>query len=270
MSALTWSACVRDSSGMPLTSVRANVPLRSASVGKLLLLLHVARALSDGPLPPGEMLTREPVDAVADSGLWWYLSVDTLPVVDAAQLVGAVSDNLATNVLLRRVGLDAVAGTAAYLGLSRTALHDKVRDVRSPTDPPTLSTGTAGELSRLTHRIAAGAALGPEPDLQVEQWLSANVDLSMVGSAFVDRLGLDPLAHMDGPVRVFNKTGTDAGVRADVGAATFDGRTVAWAALANWSADDVSCERRLAVEALARMRQVGLEVLGHLAPGAVV
>ncbi|WP_347352954.1 serine hydrolase [Intrasporangium sp.] len=259
MSDLTWAVCVRDTSGMPLTSQAADVPLRTASVGKVLLLLHLAKGLSHGSMSAGEPLSRELVDAVADSGLWWYLSVDTLPVVDLALLVGAVSDNLATNVLLRRVGLDAVAATAAYLGLTRTALHDKVRDVRRSSDPPTLSSGTAAELSGLMLQVARGRALGPEPDMQVQQWLSANVDLSMVGAAFVERPGLDPLAHRGGPVRLFNKTGTDAGVRADVGAATLGARTVAWAAIANWP----PAQDRVP-EVLARMRQVGHDVLARL------
>lgn len=267
MSDPAWSVCVRDSSGMPLTSLGADVPLRTASVGKVLLLLHVARCLGDGSLAAGELLTRESVDDVADSGLWWRLSVDSLALVDVAQLVGAVSDNLATNVLLRKVGLDAVAGTAAYLGMKRTALHDKVRDVRKADDPATLSTGTAEELSALMLRIASGTALGPVPDMQVEQWLSSNVDLSMVGSAFVERLGVDPLAHGDGPVRVFNKTGTDVGVRADVGAAVVGGRTVSWAAIANWSGEAESALDQLGgpvVEAMAGMRRIGEEILGHL------
>lgn len=259
MSDLEWSVCIRDDAGMPLSSQGAGVPLRAASVGKVLLLLCVAGRLLDGTLGWGEPLRRESVDDVADSGIWWQLSVDELPVVDVARLVATVSDNLATNVLLRKVGLDAVAGTAAYLGMTRTALHDKVRDVREVGDPATLSTGSADELSGLMLRVASGTAMGPEADLLVRQWLSSNVDLSMVGSVFVERLGLDPLAHADGPVRFFNKTGTDAEVRADVGAASAGGRTVGWAAIANWSPGSES-----AAEAMAGMRRVGEQVLAAL------
>ncbi|MGN6754456.1 MAG: serine hydrolase [Intrasporangium sp.] len=253
--------CVRDASGMPLSSQGAHAELRTASVGKVLLLLSVAGLLCDGSLSADEMLRREPVDAVADSGLWWQLSVDALPLADVAQLVGAVSDNLATNVLLRRVGVDYVARVGSSLGLERTALHDKVRDVRGPGDPATLSTGTAEELSSLMLRLETTTAMGPEPDSLVRQWLSSNVDLSMVGSAFVARLGLDPLAHLDGPIRFFNKTGTDAGVRADVGTVTVGDRTLAWAAIANWAPED---DGRLVSEAMAGMRRIGDEIVDRL------
>ena len=50
---------------------------------------------------------------------------------------------------------------------------------------------------------------------RLRRWLSANTDLSMVASAFC----LDPLAHFepDRGIMLVNKTGTNAGVRADAG-----------------------------------------------------
>ncbi|WP_254666269.1 serine hydrolase [Humibacillus sp. DSM 29435] len=258
-----WSVCLRAGGGMPLGSVGADVSLRTASVGKVLLLLETARALTEGELAPDEVLTRTLEEWVADSGLWHTLSVESLPLGDVAALVGAVSDNLATNVLLRRIGLDQVARLATELGLRATALHDRVRDTRTSSHAATLSTGSAAELSELMARIATGTAVSPPADSLVRQWLSANVDQSMVGAVFVEQAGLDPIAHhvllteavdqveqraaewvaggertrrpaAGRPLGVWNKTGTDSGVRADVGAATRGGRTVTWAAIANW------------------------------------
>src|SRR6478736_9792185 len=187
----TWSVSVRDSSGMPLGGVGEDVPLRTASVGKVLLLIETARLIASGELSPDEPLTRSVDLWVGDSGLWHTLSVETLPLIDVAALVGAVSDNLATNVLLRRVGLAEVAARATALGLRSTALHDRVRDLRGAEHPATLSTGNAVELSDLMTQLAKGTAAGPEADRLVRQWLSANVDQSMVGSALVEQGGLD-------------------------------------------------------------------------------
>lgn len=254
---------------MPLGSVGADVSLRTASVGKVLLLLETARGLTEGELAPDEVLTRTLEEWVADSGLWHTLSVESLPLGDVAALVGAVSDNLATNVLLRRIGLDQVARLATELGLRATALHDRVRDNRTSSHAATLSTGSAAELSELMARIATGTAVSPAADSLVRQWLSANVDQSMVGAVFVEQAGLDPIAHhvllteavdrvpersaesaAEGAgartnqaasrqlLGVWNKTGTDSGVRADVGAVSRGGRTVTWAAIANWEPHD--------------------------------
>ena len=150
---VTWSVCLRDGEGTTLAAEHAEAPLRTASVGKVLLLLETARGLVSGELSPDEPLTRSVDLWVGDSGLWHTLSVETLPLVDVAALVGAVSDNLATNVLLRRVGLAEVAARATALGLRSTALHDRVRDVRSDDHPATLSTGSADELSSLMVRL---------------------------------------------------------------------------------------------------------------------
>jgi beta-lactamase class A len=265
---VTWSVCIRDGVGMPLAASAADVPLRTASVGKVLLLVETARLIAAGDLSPDEPLTRSVDLWVGDSGLWHTLSVETLPLIDVAALVGAVSDNLATNVLLRRVGLAEVAARATSLGLRATALHDRVRDVRGADHPATLSTGSAAELSQLMARLASGTAAGPDADRLVRQWLSANVDQSMVGSALVEQGGLDPIAHhasLDLPTVFWNKTGTDAGVRADVGAVTSGDRTVTWAAIANWDPSPGTTLDHLTVWAVLRgMRHIGEQVLTQL------
>jgi beta-lactamase class A len=52
----------------------------------------------------------------------------------------------------------------------------------------------------------------------------------MVASA----LDLDPLAHAEGQPRLFNKTGTDHGIRADAGVIDSGHGSWAYAVIANW------------------------------------
>jgi beta-lactamase class A len=221
--AVDWSVRIDDRA-----SHRPDRRLRTASVGKLLLLIETARQIVAGQLDPAGRLPKDPALAVADSGLWQHLSVPALPIADLAVLIAAVSDNYATNVLLARVGLPAVAGLTATLGLHDTALHDRVRSSRAPGDPPTLSHGSAAELAELMSGLAAGTVLSPAVCARVDDWLATGVDLSMVASGF----DLDPLAHgaADRGPALRNKTGTDDGVRADVGHLG----PRAYAVLANW------------------------------------
>jgi beta-lactamase class A len=160
------------------------------------------------------VLDRAPRDSVGDSGIWQHMQSPSLPLADLATLIGATSDNLATNVLLRYVGLEAVRARTETLGLTRTALLDLVRDHRGPDDAPQLSIGSAKELTWLFASLARGEIVSPEVSQRVVGWLSLNSDLSMVASAF----GLDPLAHRmpDHGVLLMNKTGTDGGVRSEV------------------------------------------------------
>ena len=110
-----------------ILSIDDRIVLPTASVGKILLLIEVSARLSAHGPPALEVLDKTARDAVGDSGLWRHLHARSLPLADVATLVGATSDNLATNVLLREVGLEAVRHRTESLGLMRTALLDLVR-----------------------------------------------------------------------------------------------------------------------------------------------
>ena len=251
-----WSVKVSDAaSGHQLFASGPDTVLPTASVGKVLLLIETARQLESGELEPSVALQRTVEDDVQDSGIWQFMAADRLGVEDLALLVGVLSDNLATNVLLRRVGLASVRRTADRLGLHAVRLHDKVRDRRGPSDPATLSQGSAAEWVDLLARLSAGAVVSAEVSRRVLCWLQSGADLSMVAQPF----GLDPLAHAtpDRGLRLWHKTGTDDGTRADVGLLAGPAATVAYAALAHW--DPAGPDRRMAV--LAAMHAVGRAVL---------
>ncbi len=250
---VTWSICVRDAATSRVLAERdPDVVLDTASIGKVFLLVEVAARAEAGTLDLGEELTRTDDDTVADSGLWHLMRRGSLAIDDLCWLVGGVSDNLATNVLLRRVGLDAVRERSRALGFEHSALLDRARDERGPADPPALSSGCAGELSDLMARLHRGDVVGTDVSARVVRWLAANTDLSMTASA----LGLDPLAHADADrgITLVNKTGTDATVRADVGVVTGGRGSVAYAVLASWAHGDPRDR------VLADMRDLGLAI----------
>ncbi len=246
------SACLVDAqTGEELALLDERTVRPTASVGKVLLLIEVARRLVHRELDPATLFTRTSEDAVADSGVWQHLHARSMAVADLAVLVAAVSDNLASNVLLREIGLPAVAELTASLSLAGTALHDRVRDERSPQDPATLSTGSADELAGLLARLHRGEVVDPTVSAMVLGWLSLDTDLSMVAGAF----GLDPLAHTE-PDRdwwVAHKTGTDAGIRADVGLVRGPLRVVGYAVITQF--DDADRDT-----AVAAMRDWGTRI----------
>jgi beta-lactamase class A len=249
---IDWSICIRDSAGDEVAGRDAERSMNTASVGKLLLLVEAARQCEQGDLTGTTMLGRDPELLVADSGIWQHLHVEELAVHDLCVLIASVSDNLATNVLLKHVGVQRVHDLAGSLGLQHTALLDYVRDQRGAADPDTLSIGSASELSRLLSQLSRNELVSPTVSEQVKTWLATNVDLSMVASVF----GLDPLAHVqsDRNFVIRNKTGADPGIRADVGLV---GRNTFWcsyAVIANWNAADPE----LRDSALSGMRAIGV------------
>lgn len=250
------SASVLDmSTGTVLVAIDDRVVLPTASVGKVLLLIEVSARLTAREFSGYGILDKPPHDDVTDSGLWQHLQAPSLPVADLGALVGATSDNLATNVLLRQVGLDAVRARAESLGLARTALLDLVRNERGPDDAPQFSVGSTAELSWLFGALHRGQVVDEVTSRRVLDWLSLNIDLSMVASAF----GLDPLAHRwkDHGIQLVNKTGTDVGVRSEVGILSGPRGAVAYAVTVEFRDDSLA--RRLQV--LDAMRMVGLDLL---------
>ncbi len=246
------------STGRVLFSVDDHVSMPTASVGKVLLLIEVAARLNDAEFGLATMLERSLKDSVGDSGLWQHLQISRLGVADLAALVGATSDNLATNVLIRTVGLHSVRARTEQLGLSRTALLDLVRDTRGPDDAPQLSVGSAKELTWLFTALARGEIVDADTSARVIGWLSLNSDLSLVANAF----GLDPLAHResDHGLLMVNKTGTSAGVRSEVGILRGPRAGATYAVTMLF--DDTQLMTRLAV--LNGMRAVGADLLEYV------
>ena len=96
-----WAVSVRIAGGEPVEMGAPDDALHTASVGKVLLLIAIARKIEAGELDPSEELAREPEDAVADSGIWQHLRQERLRIDDLATLIGSVSDNLGYTWMLR-------------------------------------------------------------------------------------------------------------------------------------------------------------------------
>lgn len=244
--------------GLSLVAIDDRVVLPTASLGKVLLLIEVASRIVEGASGDLEILDKHSASPVADSGVWQFLRAPSLPIVDVAALVGASSDNLATNVLLQHVGLDAVRRRTESIGLTRTALLDIVRDQRGPDDAPQLSVGSAAELAWLFGALARGQIVDAAVSQRVLDWLSLGTDLSLVASAF----GLDPLAHRqpDHDIQLINKTGTDTGVRSEAGVIFGPRTAAAYAVTVQFS--DESLHGRLAV--LDALRTIGHDLLEYV------
>jgi beta-lactamase class A len=253
------SASVVDlDTGRTLVAIDERIVLPTASIGKILLLVEISARLTERDTSGFGILDKTVRDSVGDSGIWQHLQAPSLPVADIATLVGATSDNLATNVLLRQVGLDSVRARTEALGLQRTALLDLVRDSRGPDDAPQLSVGSTAELAWLFASLARGEVVDTLTSSRVLGWLSLNADLSLVASAF----GLDPLSHRgtDHGVLLVNKTGTDVGVRSEAGVLRGPRSAVAYATSVQFNDSGLAARLRV----LDALRVVGLDLLEYV------
>lgn len=256
----TWSVRILDAdTGEVLSEHEPHTQCETASIGKIFLLLEVARRLESGALAADDRIDIPDEHRVEDSGLLYRMRDQRVTVHDAALLVGAVSDNLATNALIHLCGLDAVRAVAPALGYRDTALHDYIRNERTPDLPWTPSYGTAAELSDVMRRLGAGEAFSPAVSARVLDWLAADTDTSMTADSFL----LDPLAHVEAEYQgmvLRHKTGSVGFARVDVGLLRGPAAAVAYAVAANWKGSPVD----LRAPVLDDMRAVGESIRAHV------
>lgn len=113
---------VREIDGDGEVGLGADDPVVLASVFKLPILLEYGRQVAAGTLEPTERLSVTSADKDGGIGTSGCLDDVSLTLRDLAHFMMTMSDNAATDVLLRRVGLDNVHATLRELGLKRTWL----------------------------------------------------------------------------------------------------------------------------------------------------
>nr|WP_211160657.1 serine hydrolase [Microbacterium sp. MF43] len=234
------------------------VTLPVGGLGVVPLLIEVAAGFESGALDPLEIIDRADIDPVTVGGVWQHLKAPALPMSDVAVLAASTGDALAANALLSRVGLPAVRARIEQLGLTRSAMLDRFRDVRGPDDAPHFALGSARELAELFAALVNAKVVSPGVSAQVAEWLSLNHDLSLVASA----TGLDPFAHENDEhgLLFINKTGRDAGVRVEAGVLAGPRAGVSYALIVCF--DDLSIMHRM--RAHEAFRTLGMELMEYV------
>ncbi len=133
----------------------------TASVIKLPILLHTLLMAERGALSLDERVTLEAGDAAPGSGVLKDLSPGvTMSLRDACVLMIVVSDNTATNLVLDRVGIDAVNKTMDELRCPNTRLFRKVFSSGPPINPANARYGLGVTTPRETLRLLRGLYQG--------------------------------------------------------------------------------------------------------------
>ncbi len=116
--------------------LRADAPVPTASTIKLPLMVELFAEAEEGRLDWNQKLLLTDQDKVSGSGvLTEFSSGDALPIRDLMHLMIVVSDNTATNLILDRIGGNAVNVRMAQLGLKQTAVMRKIMQAKLFPDP---------------------------------------------------------------------------------------------------------------------------------------
>lgn len=117
-------------------ALRADEPVRTASTIKLPIMVECFWEAAQGKLKLSEPLTLTQGEKVSGSGILEDLSDgDRLPLRDMIDLMIVLSDNTATNLILNRIGGNAVNARMAQLGLQQTRVMRKILGDRNDLKP---------------------------------------------------------------------------------------------------------------------------------------
>ena len=101
----------------------------SASIIKIPILYAWAHLERAGEVDRAEMCDLDAEPQVAGAGLSWLLRTRRLPYADVLLLMIALSDNLCTNLVIRRIGIERLANVfREQLGLTDTRLERRLMD----------------------------------------------------------------------------------------------------------------------------------------------
>ncbi|MBD5092850.1 MAG: serine hydrolase [Subdoligranulum sp.] len=207
LSALTGDVCFyyeEFGTGESL-AFNADQPVIAASVIKLAVLTEAFRQMETGLARADEIFTVHRDDKLPSCGALTYLH-DGICVtfLDLCVLMIILSDNTATNLLIRRLGIARINETLRALGLRKTTLRrllfDSAASARGVENHI-----TARETGQLLRLMYEGKAVSPGADSRMLSILS---DQRLNGKIpfFLPR-----------GVRAAHKTGEDSGITHDVG-----------------------------------------------------
>lgn len=191
---------------------QADVPMPTASLIKFPVMIEAYRQAESGAVRLDAMIELADADKVPGSGILTthFSSGTRLSLRDAIRLMIAFSDNTATNLVLRSIGLPATAATMESMGMPHTKIHAFVFRRESSIFPKRseefgLGSTTALDMITLLGRLHRKELGSPDACAAMLDHLLACDDRTKI-ARFVPRT-----------VRFAHKTGAVTDVRTDAG-----------------------------------------------------
>jgi beta-lactamase class A len=198
--------------------VNTDLVMNAQSTAKTFILVHYAGLVTGGTLEPARRVTVTADDAAYGTGVLRYLAPGLQPTVeDLAWLMIIVSDNLATQLLLRAVGgAEAVNASMADLGLATARVNPAFSHAPGDADSDEpFGTSTPRDLAEIYTHLDNRCR-----EILFRQQFVDFLPRTLPHTSFSKDWGFDM------PVRVYNKTGNGLGDCIDSG--LFETDDAAW------------------------------------------
>lgn len=162
--------------------IEADRSMRSASMIKLAILAEYLREVDAGLLSGDEAYRLQASDIVGGTGsLQGSGAGSVVTLDDLARLMVCQSDNVAANVLIDRMGMDAINEEASTLGLSSTRLERKMMDTDAMAAGRDNYT-SARDVARVLALIGRGELVSGEASARALEWLEQQQDRTGIPS----------------------------------------------------------------------------------------
>ncbi|GEO20835.1 serine hydrolase [Cyclobacterium qasimii] len=204
-STVVLSYIIQDKDGKVLSKLNADKQIPSASIIKIPLLLYLMEKVEQGELALHETYKLKNSDKVGGSGELQFKPDGHLITYEllASEMI-RISDNTATNVLIRKVGLRSFQEWLHTNGYKTTQLNRYMMDFDAIAKGQQNYTSSA-EMNRLLLSLLNEKSLNKASTLQVIEWLKNCEDNSALPYLLPE------------VVAIAHKTGTLEYVRGDAG-----------------------------------------------------
>ena len=184
---------------------RPDVRVPSASVIKLPIMIEAMTWVQDGRLNPDEIHILTTSEKAGGSGvLNTYPHRSRITYRDLITLMMTISDNTATNILIRELGMDTINARMTALGLTQSRLNREMMDTAA-VKQGRQNYVSAREMNQLLRLIYEKRIVTPALCDEMLDILKANEDTTTIPRLLPKTM---PVAH---------KTGTLDYIRGDVG-----------------------------------------------------
>jgi beta-lactamase class A len=202
-----------------------DVVVQTASVIKLTILFEAMEQVKAGKAKWDEKIVLAQGEGVGGSGILHFFDTPlSLTLKDVLTMMVIVSDNTATNLAIERLGIDAVNGRIAWMGLKDTHLYKRIGKPATgpmPEDQPKYGLGktTAREMARVMEKIGRCELAGPGEPAGPDDGAICGVAMEMLRNQFYRETIPRYLEKLDATEKgsgIASKTGSLDAVRADV------------------------------------------------------
>jgi beta-lactamase class A len=229
---------------------------RAASTIKVPIMIETYREIERGALTLDDSYRLRDEDRIPGSGVLGHLHAGLeLTLADLLYLMIAVSDNTATNLILDRVGLEAVNETMQSLGMKNSILGRRILG-HLPKEGDPENWATPRDFALAIQAIVAGDAAAPESCARMLETLEHQGEIRRISRFLLG--GAD--------IRWGTKPGDLPGIVNDVGFVSSDRGTLSMAFFCENLPDLDYAEHTIGVTALEALSLTGIVSLESPTP----